>query len=224
MPYIAKKDRRFLNPLIKNIERAIKKTAKSKTDKDVVIWQLLRYTATRLVFTVALDAVARHQGKRTLRYWIIALVDGIFMNVARELKRRLALPSPDGRLMFELFAFEKKLKPAMKTVVPKKLDKDIDILARKITRIANIYNYDGAFAGLCNYCLSALGPQLIAENHGSSEKALQKLVHFWHNTADEFYRLVAIPYEDLQIAKPESGDCDIFISLLKKQLHSRSNY
>ena len=187
------------------------------------MWQSLQYAATRLVFAVALDAVARHQGKRTLRYWIIALIDGVFMNVARELKRRLTLPSPHGKLVIEFLAFEKKLKEITTAAVSKKLDNAVNALAQEITRIANTYNYDGAFAGLCNYCLSALGPQLIARSQKPSEHDMQKLVHFWQDTADEFYRTIAIPYEDAQIAKPESGDCAIFALLFKKLKRKRKN-
>ena len=213
MPYAYKKDRVQLDPLVRNLELAIRAAAKG-TKGNMALWQYLRYSALRVVRTTAMDSTKRHLGRDVLRYWIVAIGDGIFMNIGRELTRRLALPDPDAERATAYAAFERSLQRS-KPENRRELDEAIDALAREITKIANVYNYDGAFAGLCNYCLSSVGP-LIAGTHGFSEANMQKLVYFWCGTANEFYRVIGIPYEDEQIAKPEIGDCAIFISLLKK--------
>ena len=69
--------------------------------------------------------------------------------------------------------------------------------------------YDGAFAGLLNYTCTRLALKIVRQQFGS--------MHYWiiailtgtfKNIADEFYRRIALPYENRQIEK--SGDVDLY--------------
>lgn len=82
MPYIAPKDRSKIDPLIDQLAERIVEEAK-EYKYDGAFAGLLNYASTRL----ALKIVRLQFGH--LRYWIIALVAGVFKNVADEFYRRL---------------------------------------------------------------------------------------------------------------------------------------
>jgi len=88
MPYIALKHRQELDGLIDRLADRLAAEAK-EPGYDGAFAGLLNYTVTRL----ALGLVRRQFGP--LRYWHIAILTGVFKNVADEFYRRLAAPYED---------------------------------------------------------------------------------------------------------------------------------
>ncbi|PIR70143.1 MAG: hypothetical protein COU46_03255 [Candidatus Niyogibacteria bacterium CG10_big_fil_rev_8_21_14_0_10_42_19] len=91
MPYINKKNRAELNPLIDQLSEKIANISKTE-DHDAAFAGLLNYTSTRL----ALKVVKLRFGK--MRYWIVASLTGVFKNVSDEFYRRLASPYEDKQI------------------------------------------------------------------------------------------------------------------------------
>ena len=85
MPYILAKHRREIDALIDQLAAAILKEAK-EYEYDGAFAGLLNYTCTRL----ALKIVRQRFGR--MRYWLIAMITGIFTNVADEFYRRVGVP------------------------------------------------------------------------------------------------------------------------------------
>lgn len=89
------------------------------------------------------------------------------------------------------------------------LDPLIDELAQKIVLLANETGGEAAFAGLLNYTCTRLAMQVIKLKFGKLRYWIIATVSgTFHNIADEFYRRMGIPYEDIQIKK--SGDVDLY--------------
>jgi hypothetical protein len=88
MPYIAAHHRRQLDPLIDALAAGIVKEAE-QYDYQAAFAGVLNYACTRLALTVA----RRIAGP--LRYWLIALLSGVFKNLADEFYRRLGQPYED---------------------------------------------------------------------------------------------------------------------------------
>jgi hypothetical protein len=88
MPYIAAHHRRQLDPLIDALAAGIVKEAE-QYDYQAAFAGVLNYACTRLALTVA----RRRAGP--LRYWLIALLSGVFKNLADEFYRRLGQPYED---------------------------------------------------------------------------------------------------------------------------------
>jgi hypothetical protein len=89
------------------------------------------------------------------------------------------------------------------------LDPLIDELAGRIVAQAREHGYEGAFAGLLNYTCTRLALKIVRLQFGSMKYWLIALVTGTFKTiADEFYRRVAAPYEEKQMAK--SGDVDLY--------------
>jgi hypothetical protein len=89
------------------------------------------------------------------------------------------------------------------------LDPLIDKLAWQIVQEAQALQYDGAFAGLLNYVCTRLALKVVRHQFGSMRYWLIAiLTGTFKNIADEFYRRIAIPYENRQIKK--SGDVDLY--------------
>ncbi len=89
------------------------------------------------------------------------------------------------------------------------LDPLIDSLAEEIVAKSKEAGNDAAYAGLLNYTCTRLALKIIRLQFGK--------VRYWiiatttgtfHNIADEFYRRLATPYEDVQIKK--NGDVDLY--------------
>jgi hypothetical protein len=97
----------------------------------------------------------------------------------------------------------------------KNLDPLIDELAGRIVSAAEGYGYDGAFAGFLNYACTRLALEVARRQFGPLRYWLIAMITgTFKNMADEFYRRVAAPYEDKQMAK--SGDLDVFADYLKE--------
>jgi hypothetical protein len=89
------------------------------------------------------------------------------------------------------------------------LDPLIDKLAKQIVHEAQVLEYDAAFAGLLNYTCTCLALKIVRHQFGAMRYwIIAILTGTFKNIADEFYRRVAVPYENRQIEK--SGDIDMF--------------
>jgi hypothetical protein len=89
------------------------------------------------------------------------------------------------------------------------LDALIDALAEAIVRRAETQGSDGAFAGLLNYACTRLALKIVRLQFGAMRYWLIAiLTGTFKNIADEFYRRLAAPYEDRQIAR--NGDVDLY--------------
>ncbi|MBI3805345.1 MAG: hypothetical protein HY282_16470 [Nitrospirae bacterium] len=85
----------------------------------------------------------------------------------------------------------------------------IDALARRIALQAEADGQDGAFAGSLNYCCTRLALQVVRLRFGKMRYWLIALITgTFQNISEEFYRRVAIPYEEKQIEK--NGDVDLY--------------
>lgn len=92
MPYISPASRKGLDPLIDSLALEIASQAKKDGD-DKALAGLLNYSCTRLALkSVKLGVGAFH-------YWVIALVTGVFRNIADEFYRRLAGPYEDKQIL-----------------------------------------------------------------------------------------------------------------------------
>ena len=91
----------------------------------------------------------------------------------------------------------------------RELDPLIDALADRLAAQAEAAGYDGAFTGLLNYACTRLALGVIRRRFsGLRYWLIAALTGVFHNMAAEFYRRLAEPYEDRQMAK--SGDVDLF--------------
>jgi hypothetical protein len=91
-----------------------------------------------------------------------------------------------------------------------KLDSLIEALADAVARVAKDQGDATAYAGLLNYTLTRVTMLVVAKCCGPIRYATIATVSgVLKNVNDEFYRRVAVPYEDKQIAKngdvPEYG-------------------
>jgi hypothetical protein len=95
----------------------------------------------------------------------------------------------------------------------KELDPLIDELAQRLVQQARDLGYDGAFAGLLNYACTRLALQVVRRQFGRLRYWLIALLTgTFKNIAEEFYRRLAAPYEDRQMA--QSGDVDLYAVFL----------
>lgn len=92
MPYIAPKDREKFDSLIDELADCI--VAEAKDYKyDGAFAGLLNYTCTRLALKVARIQFGK------MRYWLIAIITGVFKNVADEFYRRAGIPYEDKQII-----------------------------------------------------------------------------------------------------------------------------
>lgn len=97
----------------------------------------------------------------------------------------------------------------------RELDPLIDMLADRLAAQAEAAEYDGAFTGLLNYTCTRLALAVIRRRFGRLRYWLiAALTGVFHNIASEFYRRVAVPYEDRQMA--QSGDVDLFQDFIEE--------
>lgn len=92
MPYIAPKDRQNYDVLIDQLAERIVKDAK-EYGYDGAFAGLLNYVCTRL----ALRIVMMQFGK--MRYWLIAVIAGVFKNAGDEFYRRVAAPYEEEQIV-----------------------------------------------------------------------------------------------------------------------------
>jgi len=89
------------------------------------------------------------------------------------------------------------------------LDPLINKLALQIVQEAQGSGYDAAFAGLLNYTCTRLALKVVRHQFGAMRYwIIAILTGTFKNIADEFYRRIAVTYENRQIDK--SGDVDLF--------------
>lgn len=105
--------------------------------------------------------------------------------------------------------------PYIKQESRKQLDPIIDQLAQAITILHVQETGETAYAGLLNYSCTRLAMSIIDRCFGKIRYGtLATVTGVFKNIADEFYRRIAVPYEDKQIAK--SGDVDLYESYVEK--------
>ncbi len=89
------------------------------------------------------------------------------------------------------------------------LDPLIDKLALQIVHEAQVLEYDAAFAGLLNYTCTRLALKTVRHRFGAMRYwIIAILTGTFKNISDEFYRRIAVAYENKQMEK--SGDVDMF--------------
>jgi hypothetical protein len=89
------------------------------------------------------------------------------------------------------------------------LDPLIEQLALQIVQESKVLGYDASFAGLLNYACTRLALNIVRQQFGAMRYwIIAILTGTFKNIADEFYRRIAVPYENRQIEK--SGDVDLF--------------
>jgi hypothetical protein len=89
------------------------------------------------------------------------------------------------------------------------LDPLIDNLALNIVHEARAMGYDGAFAGLLNYTCTRLALKVVRQQFGVMRYwIIAILTGTFKNITDEFYRRIAVHYENRQIEQNE--DVDLF--------------
>lgn len=91
MPYIKPESRDRLDDSINELARRIVDISRQE-EGDGAFAGLLNYSCTRL----ALEVVRLRFGH--IKYWLIAIVAGVFSNVAGEFYRRLATPYEDKQI------------------------------------------------------------------------------------------------------------------------------
>ncbi len=91
----------------------------------------------------------------------------------------------------------------------------IDRLAESIVRRAQAEGTDGAFAGWLNYACTRLALKVVRMQFGSMRYWLIAIITgTFKNIADEFYRRVAVPYENRQMTR--HGDVDLYAEYLRE--------
>jgi len=96
----------------------------------------------------------------------------------------------------------------------RELDPLIDALADRLAVQSKAAGSDGAFTGLLNYTCTRLALGVVKRRFGGLRYWLiAALTGVFHNMAAEFYRRVAVPYEERQMA--QSGDVDLFKELVE---------
>jgi hypothetical protein len=89
------------------------------------------------------------------------------------------------------------------------LDAPIRDLARAIADLARTMPEETAFAGLLNYACTSVAMQVVEARFGRIRYGtIATVTGVFKNVADEFYRRVAAPYEDQQIAA--NGDVPLY--------------
>jgi hypothetical protein len=91
MPYIATSERKHLDPHIEALAQAIAGRIDASGDEKAFAG-LLNYACTRIALLVIKNKFGR------IRYWLIALVSGVFANMGAEFYRRLGEPYEDKQI------------------------------------------------------------------------------------------------------------------------------
>jgi hypothetical protein len=108
--------------------------------------------------------------------------------------------------------------PYVKPEYRSALDPAIRDLADRISEIARSLPEETAFAGLLNYACTSLAVELVHARFGRLRYGvIATVTGVFKNVADEFYRRVAVPYEDLQIEK--NGDLPLYESYSTESTH-----
>jgi hypothetical protein len=95
------------------------------------------------------------------------------------------------------------------------LDPKIADLARSIAELARSLPEETSYAGLLNYTCTTLALQVLELRFGKIRYGtIATVTGVFRNVADEFYRRVASPYEDRQIAN--NGDVALYEELTRR--------
>jgi uncharacterized protein DUF6899 len=99
--------------------------------------------------------------------------------------------------------------PYVKSDHRKLLDPAIRELAKRISEIAGSLPEETAFAGLLNYACSSVAVEVLHARFGRLRYGvIATVTGVFSNIADEFYRRVAVPYEDQQVSR--NGDLPLY--------------
>ena len=99
--------------------------------------------------------------------------------------------------------------PYIKEEYRPELDKLIDQLSSNIVYYSKQIGEETSYAGLLNYTCTTLAMQIIEKQFGKIRYGtIATVTGVFKNIADEFYRRVAAPYEDLQVEK--NGDVPLY--------------
>lgn len=105
--------------------------------------------------------------------------------------------------------------PYISPELRRELDPLIDALADRLAAQAEGAGDDGAFTGLLNYSCTRLALAVVRRRFGGLRYWLiAALSGVFQNLATEFYRRVAVPYEDLKRA--QNGDVDLYQEFVKE--------
>jgi hypothetical protein len=105
--------------------------------------------------------------------------------------------------------YAKATMPYVKAEHRQALDNAILQLAERVADAARQMPEETAFAGLLNYACTSLAIQVVEARFGGIRYGtIATVTGVLKNVADEFYRRVAAPYEDEQIAK--NGDVPLY--------------
>ena len=230
MPYIKPGYKARLYPHIQEIARWIVTKAETETGGQDLAWALLRYAGLNILGSCELQINLLAENHIRLCYWMIAVTDGVIMNVKRELKRRKCPQKPDSNLESGFKTLYSRVKgkelgetkygqteepnatesekPARNLV--EGLGGHIENLVEEIMTIVREKPDEKTFMGLCNYSLTTLGPLVVMDVYGKDFNLewLQILVLFWEEVVEDFYKETAAPYEDIQIEL--NGNCEVF--------------
>jgi uncharacterized protein DUF6899 len=95
------------------------------------------------------------------------------------------------------------------------LDPAIRELAERLSEVARSLPEETAFAGLLNYACTSLAIHVVHARFGRLRYGvIATVTGVFKNMADEFYRRVAAPYEDRQIAR--NGDVPLYEAYTKE--------
>jgi hypothetical protein len=107
--------------------------------------------------------------------------------------------------------------PYVKSQLREALDPAIRDLARAIVDAARELPEETGFAGLLNYACTSIAIQVIEGRFGKIRYGtIATVTGVFKNVADEFYRRVAVPYEDRQIA--DNGDVALYEEYAKRSI------
>jgi hypothetical protein len=99
--------------------------------------------------------------------------------------------------------------PYIKPELREALDPAIRDLADRIVQAARALPEETAFAGLLNYACTSLAMRIVEGRFGRIRYGtIATVTGVFKNIADEFYRRVAAPYEDRQMAA--NGDVPLY--------------
>ncbi len=225
MPYIAKKDRDYLDPLIAKLKERILSLCSGGDGDDLGLYEkaggYMFYVALNVFEKTSLNAAEQYQGRRGVRYWLVADHIGVAMNIANELFDRVWLRLNKTYETFGEFIMFYGSTFAMPEIPDDaaSLDSEIVALANGISLLAGPQGsgYAGAYCGLVNYSMTELMPRvimgLVEQTGGELDLlAIGDLICFWAVFGSEIYKRIARPYEEEQIKK--SGDVAVYQELL----------
>ncbi len=191
MPYIEQKDR------TEELNALISKTAQFLGEMP------LRNSFGLEFFAITLARKVVHSLFGKFNYGKIAIVSGVFLNVASELRERLVF-CPQGNKQFFWH----------KNCINNKYSRSLQELAKEIASvISSLAKQNGkedAFAGILNYTLTSVALETM--ELGSGDRITLEMVDKFANEFEKiykfFYKDIAVPYE--RDKTRENGDLPLY--------------